>query len=123
MSSQNKRLRPNDDELLSPPPPLPSQSDVDTMVAAVAVHRDTIILCACNEKETAVKAKLRNAITCFCDAISKLSTAYTQILVSDRTTNSLKNDIGRMIDHVEASQKSLVNISASVSNVASVQER
>ena len=123
MSCHNKRLRPDDDEQLSPPPPLLSQSDVDALVAAVAAHRDTIILCACNEKETAVKTKLRNAITCFCDAILKVSNAYTQILASDRTAISLKNDISRMIDNVEASQKSLANISASVSNAASVQER
>ena len=123
MSCQNKRLRTDDDEQIPPPPPLLSQSDVDTLVAAVAAHRDTLILCTSNERETTTKVKLRNAITCFCDAFFKVSTAYSQILASENTVNSLKKDMGRVIDYVEASNKSLANIAASVINVASVQEK
>ena len=123
MSGQNKRQRADDDEQILPPPPLLSQADVDALTADVAIHRDTIILCATNEKESGVKVKLRNAITSFCDAFNKLSKAYSSMLASEITANRLEKNICRVIDYVETSHTSLANITASVTNVVSAQER
>ena len=118
--NQNKRQR-TDDEVSQPQ--LLSANQLLALSAEVSTHRDDLINILRTEKDSGMKAKLRAAITCFCDAFHKVSMAYSYALGSENTAKSLENNINSVVDYVRTSHASLDVISTTVQNVASTQDR
>ena len=102
-------------------PQLLSANQLLALSAEVSAHRDDLINILRTEKDSGMKAKLRAAITCFCDAFHKVSMAYSYALGSENTAKSLENN-NSVVDYVRTSHASLDVISTTVQNVASTQD-